>query len=78
MALKYISDQKHLNRDIKIYFTRNSDSMSVYVPKLRTEYFHNSFQVMGPQIWNSLPREIQDLKLQSNFKKAAKEFFRAT
>ena len=50
-----------MNFDVNGYDTRGTDSMNVYLPKLKKDIYKNSFLYKGGQVWNCLPdRKWQD------------------
>ena len=75
LAPNYLCDSITLDKEITDCHTRSTGDMHVYVPKFTTEYFHKSFSVNGPQIWNSLPSKLRNAPSLAIFKKESKKFF---
>ena len=75
LAPNYLCDSIILDKDITDRHTRSADEMHAHVPKFKTEYFHKSFSITGPQTWNSLPSALRNASKLSTFKKECKKFF---
>ena len=44
-----------MNFDVNGYDTRGTDSMNIYLPKLKKGIYKNNFLSKGGQVWNCLP-----------------------
>ena len=49
-----------MNFDVNGYDTRGTDSMNIYLPKLKKGIYKNSFLSKGGQVWNCLPDVVKD------------------
>ena len=56
---------------IHTYNTRQADLL--YVPGFRTKKRQFAFSIMGPHVWNSIPKSIRDLTSLFSFKRVYKE-----
>ena len=54
----YLCNQVDMN--VNGYDTRGTDSMNVYLPKLKKDIYKNSFLHKGGQVWNCLPEVVKD------------------
>jgi len=76
MAPSYLTDVFTLDKDIVTRQTRQNEAFHMHVPQYKSEYFHKSLTVKGPQIWNQMPTDIRSLSTLEQFKKHSKNFFR--
>ena len=60
LAPAYLYNQVVMNFDINGYDTRGTDSMNVYLPKLKKDIYKNSFLHKGGKVWNCLPDVVKD------------------
>ena len=60
LAPAYLCNQVVMNFDVNGYDTRGTDSMNVYLPKLKKDIYKNSFLYKGGQVWNCLPDVVKD------------------
>ena len=60
LAPAYLCNQVVMNFDVNGYDTRGTDSMNVYLPKLKKGIYKNSFLYKGGQVWNCLPDVVKD------------------
>ena len=58
-APSYLCDRINLASDYNVYNTRMSCQSMLYVPKPRVEQFRQSFQYIGPTLFNSLSQDIK-------------------
>ncbi len=65
LAPQYLCDLFNSNYSMHSYNTRNSSQLQT--TKSCTAYYHCNYTVSGLNLWNSLPRNIQESTL-SNFK----------
>ncbi len=66
LALLYICDLFNSNDSMHSYNTRTFSQLQA--TKSRTAYYHHSFTVSGLNLWNNLPRKIQENTSLSSFK----------
>ena len=57
-APSYLTDRIEFTSDYNIRCTRMSNQAMLYVPKPRVEKFRESFQYVGPSLYNSLPIDL--------------------
>ncbi len=74
LAPQYLCDLFNSNESMHSYNTQNSSQLRA--TESRTAYYHHSFTVSGLNLWNSLPRNIQESTLPS-FKSALFKFIGA-
>ena len=60
LATAYLCNQVVMNFDVNSYDTRGTDSMDVYLPKLKKDIYKNSFLYKGGQVWNCRPDVVKD------------------
>ena len=58
------------NSDVHTYATRQSSKMHLLNP--RTVLAHKSIRHNGPDVWNALPDDTQNMRTIHSFKKAVK------
>ena len=67
-APQCLSERLKTNAEIGRWATRGHDHCKLYVPQVKTEWYHKSFTFKGTQGWNSLPSEIRTLGLSTAFR----------
>ncbi len=72
---QYLCDLFNSNDSMHSCNPRNSSQLRA--TKSRTAYFHHSFTVFGLNLWNSLPRNIQNSTSLSSFKSVSFTFIGA-
>ena len=58
LAPTYLSDRIDYVRDHNVVNTRNAASDMFYVPRPRVEQFRQSFQYVGPALYNVIPKYV--------------------
>ena len=56
------------NAEIRRRVTQGHDHCKLYVPQVKTEWYHKSFTFKGTQEWNSHPSEIRTLGSSTAFR----------
>ena len=74
-APSYLIDRIEYSSDYNLHQTRLSNLSMLYVPKPRVERFRQSFQYVGPIVYNSLPKEIINSTSLYGFKKVLKDTY---
>ena len=67
-APQCLSERLKTNAEIGRQVTQGHDHHKLYVPQVKTEWYHKSFIFKGIQDWNSLPSEIRTLKSSTTFR----------
>ncbi len=75
LASQYLCDLFNSNGSVHSCNPRNSSQLRA--TKSCTAYYHHSFTVSGLNLWNSLPRKIQESTSLSSFKSAVFKFIGA-
>ena len=76
LCLSYLSDMFDANTSRFSYDLRSS-RMNLIVPKVRTNYFRDSFSSAGAKLWNSLPISLKEQTLKQ-FKTKIKSYLLST
>ena len=74
-APAYLINNLNFTHDISAKTTRGSYHMHLVPPLPSIEKFKESFQYMGPSLWNKLPSNIKSAECLSSFKKLYKEHY---
>ncbi len=70
---RLLCDMIVMASDVNERYTRNTDSLNVYIPKPNIECYRKSFKCAGGKIWNDLPNNIQNTPSVEAFKYAYKK-----
>ena len=60
LAPVYLCNQVVMNFDVYGHDTKGTDSMNVYLTKLKKDIYKNSFLYKGGQVWNCFPDVVKD------------------
>jgi hypothetical protein len=71
-APSYLIDRVEYSSNYNFYQTRLSNDSMLYVPKPRIEKFRQSFQYVGPILYNGLPKDVTGSTSLHGFKKSVK------
>ena len=71
----YLSDLLTRCRDVHTRKTRLAESSALQVPFGKTQYFHPSFQIQAPNLWNNLPASVKNSPSLQIFKNNYKSAF---
>ena len=69
LAPKYLLDN--------LKFSNRSESINLIIPYIRINKYKQSFTFNAPKNWNSLPKEIRNIKTIGMFKNSVKRFLRS-
>ena len=64
-----------LRSTVSSYTTRNTDSLSYDLPRIRTNFGKFSIRYQGPFFWNALPLDLKRIRSRELFKKRIKMFY---
>ena len=72
-APSYLSDIVHKVSSLGRHYTlRSADTLLYVKPRTRTKFGERAFQFAGPDVWNSLPVNLQQVTDTNSFKKLLK------
>ena len=73
MAPGYLSNMFHLNNFSHSYNTRHASQVRTNMSN--KEYYHSSFSISGPHVYNTLTDNIKQAETLNSFKNKALKYF---